>query len=180
MATEGSSNLLPFNTSLVHMITLLKLYYMAWSDSPPSLKAKILLVILMVPLSYLQNLTLLLFRHQMTNTWRGGLLTNVSFVFFSSPTEESLAEIGGLSTAREVWLALDTAFNYWSKAREIHLKDELQLMKRGSRPVTDFARAFKSLFDQFHATGRLVDSTNKVHWFLCGLGGISPVSPLPR
>lgn len=133
MATEGSSNLLLFNTSLVHMITLLKLSYMAWSDSPPSLKAKILLVILMVPLSYLQNLTLLLFRHQMTNTWRGGLLTNVSFVFFSSPTEESLAEIGGLSTAREVWLALDTAFNYWSKAREIHLKDELQLMKRGSR-----------------------------------------------
>lgn len=146
----------------------------------PSLKAKILLVILMVPLSYLQNLTLLLFRHQMTNTWRGGLLTNVSFVFFPSPTEESLAEIVGLSTAREVWLALETVFSHRSKAREIHLKDELQLMKRGSRPVTDFARAFKSLYDQFHATGRPVDSTNKVHWFLRGLGAISPVSPLPR
>lgn len=35
MATEGSSNLLLFNTSLVHMITLHKLSYMAWSDSPP-------------------------------------------------------------------------------------------------------------------------------------------------
>jgi len=146
----------------------------------PSLKAKILLVILMVPFSYLQNLTLLLFRHQMTNTWSGGLLTNVSFVFFSSLTEESFAEIVGLSTTREVWLALETAFNHRSKAPEIHLKDELQLMKRGSRPVTHFARAFKSLYDQFHAIGRPVDHTNKVRWFLCGLGAISPVSPLTR
>jgi hypothetical protein len=123
----------------------------------PSLKANILVVILMVPLSYLQNLTLLLFRHQMTNTWRGGLPTNVSFVFFSSLTEESFAEIVGLSTTREVWLALETAFNHRSKAPEIHLKDELQLMKRGSRPVTNFARAFKSLYDQFHAIGSPVD-----------------------
>lgn len=70
----------------------------------------------------------------MTNTWRGGLLTNVSFVFFSSLTEESFAEIVGLYTTREVWLALETAFNHRSKAPKIHLKDELQLMKRGSSP----------------------------------------------
>lgn len=27
---------------------------------------------------------------------------------------------------------------------------------------------------------QLIDDTNKVHWFLCGLGAISPVSPLTR
>uniref|UniRef100_A0A6M2EUZ5 Retrotransposon Copia-like N-terminal domain-containing protein n=1 Tax=Populus davidiana TaxID=266767 RepID=A0A6M2EUZ5_9ROSI len=42
----------------------------------------------------------------------------------SSLTGEALAEIVGLFTDHDVWLALGTTFNHRSKAREIHLKDE--------------------------------------------------------
>ena len=39
-------------------------------------------------------------------------------------------------------------------------------MKRGTRPVTAYAHAFKALCDQLHVIGRPVDGTDKVHWFL--------------
>ena len=81
-----------------------------------------------------------------------------------------MAEVVGLSTSREVWLTLENTFSHRSKAREIRLKDDLQLMRRGTRSITEYARAFEAFCDQLHAIGRLVDDTNKVHWFLRGLG----------
>jgi len=90
-------------------------------------------------------------------------------LLLSSLTEEAMAEAVGLSTSHEVWTALESTFSHRSKAHEIRLKDDLQLMKRGTRPVTVYARAFKVLCDQLHAIGRPVDETNKVHWFLRGL-----------
>ena len=77
-----------------------------------------------------------------------------------------MAEVVGLSTSDEVWTALENTFSHRSKANEIRLKDDLQLMKHGTRPVTAYARAFKALCDQLHAIGHLVDGTDKVHWFL--------------
>ena len=58
-----------------------------------------------------------------------------------------MAEAVGLSTSRKVWTALENTFSHHSKASEIHLKDDLQLMKRDTRPVTAYARAFKALCD---------------------------------
>ena len=81
-----------------------------------------------------------------------------------------MAEAIGLSTSREVWTALENTFSHRSKVREMCLKDDLQLMKRGSRPITAYARAFKALCDQLHAIGSPVDGIDKVHWFLRGLG----------
>ena len=81
-----------------------------------------------------------------------------------------MAEAIGLSTSREVWTALENTFSHCSKAREICLKDDLQLMKCSPRPVIAYARAFKALCDQLQAIGRPIDGTDKVHWFLCGLG----------
>ena len=81
-----------------------------------------------------------------------------------------MAKVVELSTSREVWVALENTFSHRSKAREIRLKDDLQLMKRGARFVSEYARAFKALCNQLHAIGRPVDGTDKVHWFLRGLG----------
>ena len=81
-----------------------------------------------------------------------------------------MAEAVGLSTSREVWTALENTFSHRSKAREIPLKDDLQLMKCGTRPVIAYAHAFKALYDQLHAISCPVDGTDKVHWFLHGLG----------
>ncbi|XP_068636151.1 uncharacterized protein [Aristolochia californica] len=81
-----------------------------------------------------------------------------------------MAEVVGLTTSREVWIALKNTFNHRSKAREIRLKDNLQLMKRDTRPVNAYARVFKVLCDQLHAIGCPINGTDKVHWFLRGLG----------
>ncbi|KAL5763026.1 hypothetical protein ACOSP7_019290 [Xanthoceras sorbifolium] len=91
-------------------------------------------------------------------------------LIFSSLTEEAMAEVVGLSTSREVWTVLENTFSHRSKTREISLKDDLQLMKRGTRSVTVYARAFKALCDQLHAIGRPIEDTDKVRWFLRGLG----------
>ncbi|XP_068661654.1 uncharacterized protein [Aristolochia californica] len=79
-----------------------------------------------------------------------------------------MAAVVGLSTSRYVWVALENTFSHHSKARELRLKDDLQLMKRGTKPVVEYARTFKALCDQLHAIGRPVEDIDKVHWFLRG------------
>ena len=81
-----------------------------------------------------------------------------------------MAVVAGLSTAYDVWLVLETTFSHHSKARELRLKDDLQLMKRGTKPVAEYARVFKKICDQLSVIGRPVDDIDKVHWFLCELG----------
>ena len=79
--------------------------------------------------------------------------------------EEAIAVIIGLVTTRDVWLALETMFRHHSKARELRLKNDLQPMKRGTKPVAEYARAFKTICDQLHAICRPVEDIDKVHWF---------------
>ena len=87
----------------------------------------------------------------------------------SSLTEEAIIVIIGLSTARDVWLALETTFSHHSESRELRFKDDLQLMKRSTKPVVEYAYTFKTICDQLHAIARLVEDIDKVHWFLRGL-----------
>jgi len=89
------------------------------------------------------------------------------FILLSSLTEEAMAEVLGLFTSHAVWTALESAFSHLSKIHEIHLKDDLQHLKRRSRSVTEYSRSFKALCDQFAAPA---DETDKIHWFLRDLG----------
>lgn len=75
-----------------------------------------------------------------------------------------------VSTFHTVWTALEFAFSYRSKIHEICLKDDLQHLKWGSCSVTKYSRSFKALCDQLNAIGSPADETDKVHWFLYGLG----------
>jgi hypothetical protein len=75
-----------------------------------------------------------------------------------------------VSTFHTVWTALEFAFSYRSKIHEICLKDDLQHLKWGSCSVTEYSRSFKALCDQLNAIGSPADETDKVHWFLHGLG----------
>ncbi|WKA07188.1 hypothetical protein VitviT2T_025044 [Vitis vinifera] len=74
-----------------------------------------------------------------------------------------MAEVVGLTTARDVWLALENSFSHISKTRELRIKYDLQLIKHGPRSVTEYSRSFKALCDQLTAMGRSVDDTDKVH-----------------
>lgn len=85
------------------------------------------------------------------------------------PQEEATAELVDLSTAHDIWLSLENTFNHRLKA-ELCLKDDLQLMKHDTKSVVEYTLTFKALCDQLQAIGRSVDGTDKVHWFLRGLG----------
>jgi hypothetical protein len=74
-------------------------------------------------------------------------------LLFSSLTEEALFVVIDLTTSKDVWIALETALSHKSKARELQIKDELHLMKHGSRSVVEYSRAFKSHCDQLSAMG---------------------------
>jgi hypothetical protein len=99
------------------------------------------------------------------NSW---LHTNQMLLnlLFSSLTEESMSEVLGLRHSHEAWQTLKDFFSHKSKTRELHLKDELQLMQRGSQSIAEFSRVFKGLCDQLAAIGRPIDDTYKVHWYL--------------
>ncbi|CAK9149247.1 unnamed protein product [Ilex paraguariensis] len=173
MAAESSSTLLPFNT-LIHMVTikLSSSNCLLWkSQLLPLLESQKLIgyvdgTIEIPPRFTLENSQTPNIKYVAWKHTDQRLLS----LLLSSLTEEAMAEAVGLSTSREVWVALENTFNDRSKIREIRLKDDLQLMKRGTRSVSEYARAFKALYDQLHAIGRPVDSTDKVHWFLRGLG----------
>ena len=172
-SSDPSSTLLPFNT-MIHMVTikLSSSNYLLWkSQLLPFLESQGLLGQVdgtLVPPPLVDSLT-----SQMPSNkhlaWKAADQRLLS-LFLSSLTEEAMAEAVGLSTSYEVWIALENTFSHCSKACEIRLKDDLQLMKRSTYPVTAYARAFKALCDQLHAIGRPVDGTDKVHWFLHGLG----------
>ncbi|KAJ0043957.1 hypothetical protein Pint_18656 [Pistacia integerrima] len=166
MASENSSTL-SFNT-LVHMVTI-KLSsnnFLLWRNQ-------------VVPLLQCQNyygyidgstsMPSATSDPTAHNLWKQNdqLVMNL---LFSSLTEEALSVVIGLTTSREVWNALEAAFSHKSKVRELQIKDELHLMKRGSRSVSEYSRVFKAHCDQLPAMGRPVDDTNKVHWYLRGLG----------
>ncbi|KAD3068636.1 hypothetical protein E3N88_36516 [Mikania micrantha] len=91
-------------------------------------------------------------------------------VFNASLTEEAIAEVIGLSSARSMWLALETAFSNTSIERVQNLRDQLRQITKGSSSVADFGRKFKLICDQLSAAGYPVDDADKNHWFLHGLG----------
>jgi hypothetical protein len=166
MAVEPSSTLLPFNT-LIHMVTikLSSSNYLLWkSQLLPLLKSQELIghvdgTLEPPPRFAPANSQTPNIKHLAWKQTDQRLLS----LLLSSLTEEAMAKVMGLTTSCEVWIALENTFSHRSKAREIRLKDDLQLMKRGTRTISEYARAFKTICDQLHAIGRAVDGTDKVH-----------------
>ncbi|KAG6751187.1 hypothetical protein POTOM_045706 [Populus tomentosa] len=167
MASENSSSNLSFNT-MVHMVTikLSSTNFLLWRSQ-------------VIPLLQCQNLygyvdgstpmpsaATDLAGH---NMWKQ-LDQLVMSLLLSSLTEEALSITIGFTTSRDVWNSLETTFSQKSKARELQIKDELHLMKRGSRSISEYSRIFKAHCDQLSAMGRPVEDTDKVHWYLRGLG----------
>ncbi|RVW30074.1 Retrovirus-related Pol polyprotein from transposon RE1 [Vitis vinifera] len=91
-------------------------------------------------------------------------------LLYSSLTKESMSEVLGLRHSHEAWCTLEVSFLHRSKTCELQLKDELQLMQRGSQSIVEFSHTFKGLCDQLAAIGRPIDDTDKVHWYLLALG----------
>lgn len=76
----------------------------------------------------------------------------------------------GCNTSKAVWDALHAAFQHSSKFRELRLKDELHVIKKGTLTVSQYGLHFKSICDQVSDLGCRLDAANESHWFLRGLG----------
>ncbi|KAI3669704.1 hypothetical protein L6452_41051 [Arctium lappa] len=87
-----------------------------------------------------------------------------------SLTEEAAAEVLGLTTARNIWLALEAAYSNASVERIHSLRDSLRQLTKGTSSVSDYCRRFKAICEQLSAIGHPVVEIDKLHWFLCGLG----------
>lgn len=94
----------------------------------------------------------------------------VILIFNASLTEESSAEVLGLTNARDIWLALENAYSNSSVERIHSLHNMLRQINKWTTSVSDFGRRFKTLCDKLAAIGNPVADIDKVHWFLCGLG----------
>ena len=65
----------------------------------------------------------------------------------ASLTEEAFSEIVGLSTAHEIWNALEAGYGNFSLERAQNLRDHLRHLTKGSDSFSDFLRKFKLLCD---------------------------------
>lgn len=88
----------------------------------------------------------------------------------ASLSEDAMAEVLGLSTARSVWLTLERTCSHSSVCRVNHLRAELFNLQRGSSSVEDYNHKFWLLCEQLASIGRPVDPDDKAHWYLNGLG----------
>ncbi|RVW42872.1 hypothetical protein CK203_083049 [Vitis vinifera] len=147
MAIEPFSTLLPFNT-LIHMVTikLSSSNYLLWkSQLLPLLESQELIDYVDETIEIPSHFTIE--NSQTPNikhvAWKHTDQCLLSLLL-SSLTEEAMAEVVGLSTSCEVWVALENTFNHHSKAREIYLNDDLQLMKRGTRSISEYARTLEA------------------------------------
>ncbi|KAJ9556147.1 hypothetical protein OSB04_010761 [Centaurea solstitialis] len=91
-------------------------------------------------------------------------------ILHASLSEEAVTLIVGLSTARQIWTALEAAYGNSSIERVHTIRDQLRLIQKGSKSVAEYGRLFKNLCDQLAAIGHPVDESDQLHWFLCGLG----------
>ncbi|KAL8471881.1 hypothetical protein ACS0TY_029204 [Phlomoides rotata] len=86
-------------------------------------------------------------RRYQTQTLRYGThRISLSACFCSLPlrTEESMAHVLGCNYSRFVWLSLESAIHQTSKSCELRLKDDLQLMKKCSRSISEYGSIFRN------------------------------------
>lgn len=60
----------------------------------------------------------------------------------SSLTEEAMAKVIGVSTARELWTNLKRVYSYDSIEHTQNLQDTLRQLKKGTLSVSDYAKKF--------------------------------------
>jgi hypothetical protein len=134
MASENSSYTLSFNT-MAHMVTikLSSTNFLLWrSQVVPLLQCQKLY-------GYVDGSTPMpsaatdLAAH---NIWKQ-FDQLVMSLLLSSLTEEALSITIDFTTSRDVWNSLETTFSQKSKVRELQIKDELHLIKRGSYSISE-------------------------------------------
>ncbi|KAA8534456.1 hypothetical protein F0562_031973 [Nyssa sinensis] len=71
----------------------------------------------------------------------------------SSLSENILAHMVGISTSREVWVALETIFSSHSRARAMQTRQILSVIKKGNQSISDYFQKIKTHADTLAAIG---------------------------
>ncbi|KAJ0049548.1 hypothetical protein Pint_17046 [Pistacia integerrima] len=87
----------------------------------------------------------------------------------SSLSESILGQMVGLSTSREVWIALERMFSSHSSARVIQTRQFLALKKKGNLSISDYYQKMKSFSDTLVAIGQSLQAHEFTTYLLGGL-----------
>ncbi|OVA09186.1 Lipase [Macleaya cordata] len=75
----------------------------------------------------------------------------------------------GLSTSREVWIALEKRFAPKTRAHHMHLRQELQTLRNGNKIMQQYFSFAKQLFDALAASGNPITDNDLQQAILSGL-----------
>lgn len=81
-----------------------------------------------------------------------------------------MAETFGHDTTHSIWKALENTYSHDS-VEQVHTPhDSLHHLQKGSSTVVDCSRKFKVVCDQLSAISHPLEESDKIHWFVSGLG----------
>ena len=87
----------------------------------------------------------------------------------SSLSENILAQMVGLTTSREVWVALERLFASHSSARTIQTRQFLASTKKGNLSISDYFQKMKSFSDNLATIGQPLQNHEFTAYLLGGL-----------
>ncbi|XP_010258436.1 PREDICTED: uncharacterized protein LOC104598212 [Nelumbo nucifera] len=80
----------------------------------------------------------------------------------SSLTESVVIEVVILTTSAEVWKALSTTYSAISRSRALHLKRQLQSIKKGLESIIEYVKRAKVIVDSLATISELVGKENLI------------------
>ena len=83
--------------------------------------------------------------------------------------DSMIGHIQSASTPKEAWDKLVAFDATNTRAKKMHLKDELNTIKKGSLSINDYTLKIKSICESLASIGVTVDDDDKVESCLCGL-----------
>nr|CAD1817261.1 unnamed protein product [Ananas comosus var. bracteatus] len=78
-------------------------------------------------------------------------------------TEGVLAQVVGLQTSRDVWVALERRYASLSRAHISQLTTQLQIIKKGGMTIIDYMNRIKTISDNLAAVGKSIHDDDLIH-----------------
>uniref|UniRef100_A0A803NX36 Retrotransposon gag domain-containing protein n=1 Tax=Cannabis sativa TaxID=3483 RepID=A0A803NX36_CANSA len=88
----------------------------------------------------------------------------------STISESMIGHVVNCATASEIWSTLEQIFRTASRARQIHLMNQLQSTKKGSLAINKYLLKMKNLPDGLRAAGNQITEEQLILYILAGLG----------
>ncbi|KAL5805043.1 hypothetical protein ACOSQ3_031843 [Xanthoceras sorbifolium] len=102
-------------------------------------------------------------------SWKKTYQLLVSWLM-STLSSSILGRVTQCVTSCEVWNTITTMFSQNSMARVMHLRSQLQTLKKGSMKVSEYIVKIKGITDSLMAAGQIISEQDLVAYILGGLG----------